>query len=115
MQPPARNTRSKASPGLVDLPGPRRSSAVVAQEKAIRQQAAALKAEESRRRAQQVSEVEGEIKRAQAEANAVRQGGWGKRDQENLPAPRWGRERKFLAPFHPPFTDFFPTDPYNKD
>ena len=77
MQPPARNTRSKASPGLVDLPGPRRSSTIVAQEKAIRQQAAVLKAEESRRRAQQVSEVEGEIKRAQAEANVVRQGGGG--------------------------------------
>ena len=87
MQPPVRNTRSKASPGLVDLPGSRRSSAVIAQEKAIRQQAAALKAEESRRHAQQVSEVEGEIKRAQAEAKAVRQGGGGNVTKRNFQRP----------------------------
>ena len=75
MQPPTRTTCSKANPGLVDRPGPRRSSTIVAQEKAKRKHDAASKAEELRKRTARVHEVEKEVKKAQAEAQAVRQRG----------------------------------------
>src|ERR1700679_2127444 len=75
MQRPARLTRSKVGPGLIDRPTPRRSSAVVAQEKAEKQKAADSRAEESQHRAAQVSEVEREVRKAQAEAHAVGDGG----------------------------------------
>lgn len=72
MQPPIRITRSKASPGLIDRPNTRRPSTIVAQEKAKRQKVATSKAEELRRRAAQVSDVEREVRKAQAEAQPVR-------------------------------------------
>ena len=87
MQPPPHTTRSKASPGLVDRPSSRRSSAVVTKEKAKRQQAATSKAEESRRRAAQVGEVEKEIRRAQIEALPVKQRGKGKMVKKTFPRP----------------------------
>jgi hypothetical protein len=67
MQPPSRTTRSKASPGVVDLPEPRRPSAVVSKEKAKKQEATKLKAAEARRRAAQVKAVEAEVRKAQKE------------------------------------------------
>jgi hypothetical protein len=71
----------------VDRPGPRRSSAVVAQEKNKKEEAAALKAEELRQRTARVTEVEQEIKKAQAEAKAVRQKGRGKVTKKNFHRP----------------------------
>jgi len=87
MQPPPRTTRSTVSPGLVDRPNSRCSSAVVTQEKAKRQQAAALKAEKLRHRTAQVNEVEREIRRAQAEVPPVRQRGEGKITKKTFPRP----------------------------
>ena len=87
MQPPARTTRSTISPGLIDRPNPCRSSAVVTQEKAKRQQAVTLKAEKLRRRAAQVNEVEREIRRAQVEVPPVRQRGEGKIAKKTFPRP----------------------------
>ena len=75
------------SPGLVDCPNPRRSSAVVAQEKAKRQQAATSKAEKLRHRTAQVNEVEREIRRAQVETLPVRQRGEGKIIKKTFPRP----------------------------
>ena len=73
MQRSTRTTRSKASPGLVDRPNPRRSSAVITEEKTKKQKAATLKAEERRRRVAQVAEVEKEVRKAQEEAQRVGQ------------------------------------------
>jgi hypothetical protein len=73
MERSTRTTRSKVSPGQVDRPPPRRSSAVVTQEKAKKQQAAKLKAEELRRRAARVSEVEREVRKAQEEGPSAKQ------------------------------------------
>ena len=87
MRPPARTTRSNIGPGLVDLPHPRRPSAVVAKEKSKKQKAATLKAEESRRRAAQVEEVEREIRRAQEETQPARRGGRGKIAKKTFPRP----------------------------
>lgn len=87
MQPPPRTTRAKASPGLIDCPSSRRSSAAVTQEKAKKQQAATLKAEELRRRTAQVNEVEREVRKAQAEALPVRQGGRAKAIKKTFPRP----------------------------
>jgi hypothetical protein len=95
MQPPARNTRSTANPGLVDRPGPRRSNAVVTQEKAKKQRAAASKAEELRRRAAQVDEVEKEIRKAQAE-ELVRRRGRGKVTKKTFPRPSGSTSVSFL-------------------
>jgi hypothetical protein len=86
MRPTPRSTRSEASPGVVDLPRSKRSSAVVAQEKSKKQEAARLKAEEARRRAAEVAKVEREVRKAQAEAQvdaraepqAVKKGARGK-------------------------------------
>ena len=75
MQPPVRTTHSNASPGLIDCPSGRRPSTIVAQEKAKRQQAATLKAEELCQRAAQVSDVKREVRKAQAEAQPARRGG----------------------------------------
>jgi len=87
MRPPTRTTRSKANPGLVDCPSSRRSSATVAEEKAKKQQAATLKTDELRRRAAQVGEVEQEIRRAQGEAQSVRQRSGGKVAKKTFPRP----------------------------
>ena len=87
MQPPTRTTRSKANPGLVDRPSSRRSSTVVAQEKAKKQHAATLKAEEIRNRTARVHEVEKEVKKAQAEAQGVRQRGGGKAMKKTFRRP----------------------------
>ena len=46
MQHSTRTTRSKTSPGLIDRPNPRCPSTVVTEEKAKKQKAATLKAEE---------------------------------------------------------------------
>ena len=100
MHPPPHATRSKASPGLIDHSSLCRSSAVVAQEKTKRQKAAALKGDESRRCAARVAEVEREVKKAQGEAQAVRQGGGGKIAKKNIPALKWEGERKFSDPSH---------------
>lgn len=85
MQPPLRITHSKASPGLVDRPGPRRPSAIVTQEKAEKQQAAELKAEESRRRVARVSELEREVRKAQTEAKTSKQGRKGEITKKTFP------------------------------
>jgi len=77
MSRPIRSTRLKTSPGLVDRPAPRRSTAVVAEVKATKKQAAASKAEEQRCRAAQVAEIEKEVRRAQAEVQLVGQRGRG--------------------------------------
>ena len=87
MHPPTRTTRSKANPGLVDRPGSRRPSTVVAQEKAKKQQVAASKAEELRLRTARVKEVEREVRKAQAEAQSARQGGGGKVIKKAFPRP----------------------------
>jgi hypothetical protein len=87
MRPPARTTRSKASPGIVDCTSSRRSSAVVTQEKAKKQQVATLKAKESHRRIAQVGEVEREIRRAQVEASPTKRGGRGMIVKKNFPRP----------------------------
>ena len=111
MQPPARTTRSKASPGLVDRPSSRRPSAVVAKEKTKKQQAATLKVEELRHRAAQVGEVEKEIRRAQAEVQPVRQGGGGKATKKTFRRPAGDANSvSSRSPCIHKFTDF-PTDP----
>jgi hypothetical protein len=71
----------------VDRPGPRRSSAVVTQEKNKKERAAALKAEELRQRTARVTEVEQEIKKAQAEGKAARQKGGGKVSKKTFHRP----------------------------
>ena len=75
MQPPIRTTRSNPNPGLIDRPNARRPSAVVTKEKAKKQQAVTSKAEELHQRAAQVSELEREVRKAQAEVQPVRRGG----------------------------------------
>ena len=87
MQPPSRTTRSKASPGLIDRPGSRRSSTVVTQEKAKKQQAAASKADELRRHAARVKELEKEVRKSQVEAREARQGVRGKVTKKTFPRP----------------------------
>ena len=78
MQHSTRTTRSKTSPGLIDHPNPRRPSTVVTEEKAKKQKAATLKAEEQRRRIARVAEVEKEVRKAQGEAQQVGQRSRGK-------------------------------------
>jgi len=87
MQRSARSTRSTANPGLIDRPNPHRSSAVVAEEKAQKKQAATLKAEERRRRIAQVAEVEKEVRKAQEEVQQVGQRGRGKLVKKTFPRP----------------------------
>ena len=100
MHPPPCATCLKASPGLIDRSSSCCSSAVVTQEKTKRQKAAALKADESHCCAARVAEVEREVKKAQGEAQAVRQGGGGKIAKKNIPTLKWEGERKFSDPSH---------------
>ena len=74
MQPPIRTTRSNPNPGLIDHPSACCPSTVVTKEKAKKQQVMTLKAELCQCTAQ-VSELEREVRRAQAEVQPVRQGG----------------------------------------
>jgi len=90
MQRSARSTRSTANPGLIDRPNPRRSSAVVAEEKAQKKRAMTLKAEEQRRRIAQVAEVEKEVRKAQEEVQQVGQRGRGKLVKKTFPRPAAG-------------------------
>ena len=68
MQPSSRKTRSHTSPGVVDLPKSRRSSADVAADKAESKKIALANAKKMRERAAQVARVENEIRNAQKEA-----------------------------------------------
>jgi hypothetical protein len=68
MLPPARNTRSRNNPGVVDLPKPRRSPADVATDKAESKRIAAANAKKVRERAARVARLENEIRTAQREA-----------------------------------------------
>jgi len=112
MLPPTCTTRSKVSPGLIDCPGSHRASTVVVQEKTKKQQAATLKAEKLRRRAEQVSEVEREVRVAQAEGQSVGRGGIGKVAKKTFWRP--GGDVNFVGS-HRKFTDCkftdFPTVP----
>ena len=85
MRPPCCSTRAKVSPGLIDRPDPRRSSVAVTKEKTKKQQAAALKAKELRRRTAQVVEVEREARKAREEVQVVSRGG--KAAKKNFPRP----------------------------
>ena len=106
MQPPVRTTRTKANPGLVDRPSSRLSNAVVTQEKAKKQQAAITKAEELRRRAAQVGEIEREIRAAQAETQPVGQGGRGKTVKKSFRRPGGNANVSSSDPTHPQVYQF---------
>ena len=87
MQCSTRTTRSKTSPGLIDRPNPRHPSTVVTEEKAKKQKAATLKAEEQCRHITRVAEVEKEVRKAQEEAQQVGQRSRGKVTKKTFSRP----------------------------
>ena len=74
MLPPARNTRSRNNPGVVDLPKPRRSPADVATDKAESKRIATANAKKVREQAAQVARLKNEIRTAQWEAASPSRG-----------------------------------------